>query len=240
MRATNTASPTRRATRSVRWNAAAHLGEDLYFEIVDAATGGWGHINVDAFDTNVQVLGYEFDNAGFESGSLDGWTADGEAFTGDHVLERQPHPGRRAVRRQGTYHLWGGGSGRLPTGTLTSPRFGVGGPGRSGSCSAEHTIPRSTWRRNRSPTVRSSPASASARRARPIKKPSSTSPAHVGETVRLRLVDDSTTGHLNVDDIRTLVDDSTPVIDNAAWSTPAGTSSSHCASSPSGATPQNA
>jgi hypothetical protein len=30
---------------------AEHLGEDLYIEIVDRATGGWGHISVD--DINV-------------------------------------------------------------------------------------------------------------------------------------------------------------------------------------------
>jgi fructan beta-fructosidase len=33
----------------VAWNAAAHLGTDLYFEIVDRATGGWGHLNADDF-----------------------------------------------------------------------------------------------------------------------------------------------------------------------------------------------
>src|SRR5690606_5821531 len=36
---------------------------------------------------------------------------------------------------------------------------------------------------------------------------------HVGETVRLRLVDASATGHLNVDHIRTLVEDPAPSSD---------------------------
>jgi hypothetical protein len=33
------------------WDASAYIGEELYIEIVDQATGGWGHISVD--DVNV-------------------------------------------------------------------------------------------------------------------------------------------------------------------------------------------
>ncbi|XEC93551.1 GH32 C-terminal domain-containing protein [Paenibacillus tarimensis] len=33
----------------VYWDASAHLGEEVYFKIVDKATGGWGHINADDF-----------------------------------------------------------------------------------------------------------------------------------------------------------------------------------------------
>ena len=37
--------------RRVRWDASKHLGEELYVEIVDQASGGWGHLNLD--DINV-------------------------------------------------------------------------------------------------------------------------------------------------------------------------------------------
>ncbi|WP_373229357.1 GH32 C-terminal domain-containing protein [Cohnella sp.] len=33
----------------VFWDASAHLGEQVYIKVVDNATGGWGHINVDDF-----------------------------------------------------------------------------------------------------------------------------------------------------------------------------------------------
>ncbi|MGO4548535.1 GH32 C-terminal domain-containing protein [Paenibacillus sp. 2TAB23] len=37
----------------VRWDASAFIGIDCYIKIVDSATGGWGHLNVD--DVNVPV-----------------------------------------------------------------------------------------------------------------------------------------------------------------------------------------
>lgn len=37
----------------ITWNAAAYIGKECYIKIVDSATGGFGHINVD--DVNVPV-----------------------------------------------------------------------------------------------------------------------------------------------------------------------------------------
>ncbi|MFD2671269.1 GH32 C-terminal domain-containing protein [Marinicrinis sediminis] len=37
------------AYRRVFWDASAYVGEELYVKIVDTATGGWGHLNVDDF-----------------------------------------------------------------------------------------------------------------------------------------------------------------------------------------------
>lgn len=39
--------------RRVVFDLSAHIGELIYVEVVDKATGGWGHINVD--DVNVPV-----------------------------------------------------------------------------------------------------------------------------------------------------------------------------------------
>ena len=41
------------AYRRVQWDASSWLGTELYIKIVDNATGGWGHLNVD--DVNVPV-----------------------------------------------------------------------------------------------------------------------------------------------------------------------------------------
>ncbi|WP_285102083.1 hypothetical protein [Promicromonospora sp. MEB111] len=240
MRATNTAFADSEAYSPVRWNAADHIGEELYFRIVDDATGGWGHINVDAFDTADDVVGHEFDNAGFEAGSLQGWTADGEAFSEASVSSATRTPAGEPFGAQGTYHLWGGGQGDCLTGTLTSPRFVVGGSGEirlllGGTddpdvyVAAESVADGQELARVGVGTSRETYQEVGLDLA-----------AHVGETVRLRLVDGSPTGHLNVDDIRTLLDGTAPGIDTAAWSTPTGTSGSHCAGGPSGATPQNA
>lgn len=39
--------------RRVYWDASEFIGEELYIKVVDRATGGWGHINLD--NVNVQV-----------------------------------------------------------------------------------------------------------------------------------------------------------------------------------------
>lgn len=40
--------------RRVKWDASQFIGQQLYIQVVDNSTGGWGHINVD--DINVPVL----------------------------------------------------------------------------------------------------------------------------------------------------------------------------------------
>lgn len=37
------------------WDASAYIGEELYIKVVDHATGGFGHINVDDFNVPVQI-----------------------------------------------------------------------------------------------------------------------------------------------------------------------------------------
>ncbi len=51
--------------RRVKWDASAYIGEELYVKVVDRATGGWGHINID--NVNVQVdPATQFDLTGLE------------------------------------------------------------------------------------------------------------------------------------------------------------------------------
>ncbi|MYL21524.1 hypothetical protein GLW04_16590 [Halobacillus litoralis] len=40
------------AYHEVMWDASDYRGEEVYLKIVDRATGGWGHINVDHFQVN--------------------------------------------------------------------------------------------------------------------------------------------------------------------------------------------
>ncbi|MEY2191882.1 GH32 C-terminal domain-containing protein [Neobacillus sp. BF23-41] len=49
IKATNTNWKESEAYTRVKWDAANYLGEKVYIKVVDHATGGWGHINVDDF-----------------------------------------------------------------------------------------------------------------------------------------------------------------------------------------------
>jgi sucrose-6-phosphate hydrolase SacC (GH32 family) len=45
------------AYRCVGWDASTHVGQQLYVKVVDRATGGWGHINLDDVDTEQGTCG---------------------------------------------------------------------------------------------------------------------------------------------------------------------------------------
>ncbi|WP_125776626.1 GH32 C-terminal domain-containing protein [Antribacter gilvus] len=208
LRATNTAFADSEKYSRVRWDATNHLGEELYFRIVDNATGGWGHLNVDAFDTTVDVLGHEFDNAGFEAGNLSGWTVQGEAFTQANVSSATTTPGGEPFGAQGTYHLWGAAQGdESLTGSATSPRFVVGGRGEvrfllGGTNDPGVYVAAHSAADNRELARVGVDATREAYQEAVLGLD-----AHRGEVVYLRLVDESPTGHLNVDHVRTLVND---------------------------------
>ncbi|UMR38044.1 GH32 C-terminal domain-containing protein [Paenibacillus polymyxa] len=74
---------------------STYLGKKLYVEVVDNATSDWGVIFADAFsmyheseptegivatDIKPDFKRYEIDNPSFETGNLDGWTVEGDAF----------------------------------------------------------------------------------------------------------------------------------------------------------------
>jgi len=216
MRATNTAFADSEKYSPVRWNAADHVGEELYIRIVDDATGGWGHINVDAFTIAAggeEPVAHEFDNADFEAGSLQGWTAEGDAFSAATVSSATTTADGEPFGAQGTYHLWGGGQGACLTGTLTSPRFVLGGSGQIRLLLGGTADPRVYVAAESATSGQELARIGIAASRETYQEAVLDLTEHVGETVRLRLVDASATGHLNVDHIKTLVEDPAPSSD---------------------------
>ena len=141
-------SPTPRSTAACAGMPPPTSVRTSTSQVVDNATGGWGHINVDAFDTNVEVLGYEFDNAGFETGTLQGWTAQGDAFSAGEPQHRDDHARRHPFDARG--HL--PPVGRRPDRREPdrhpdlAPVPWPAGAARSASCSAARATPTSTSR----------------------------------------------------------------------------------------------
>ncbi|GAA1869628.1 LamG-like jellyroll fold domain-containing protein [Myceligenerans crystallogenes] len=214
MRATNTAFADSERLARVVWRAQAHLGEELYLEVVDTASGGWGHLNLDDVRTYAEesidplepVVGHEFDNPGFESGDLAGWTADGPAFAGANVSGETTTPDGVAFGADGAYHLWGGGDEGL-TGTLTSDPFLVGGRGEVWLLLGGTKDPGvyvAVYAAEDGRELARAGVDATRETYEEVVLDLS---AHEGEQVELRLVDGSTTGHLNADHVRTLVND---------------------------------
>jgi sucrose-6-phosphate hydrolase SacC (GH32 family) len=132
MRATNTAFNDSEVYSPVLWNASAYLGQDLYIKVVDNSSAGWGHINVDGFDVNVERIGYEIQNPSFETGDLTGWTVvSGTGFSDNQVTDATNWGWGCCFNPDGTYHFWGAKDiGDAPVGEMHSSPFILAGTGQ--------------------------------------------------------------------------------------------------------------
>jgi len=128
----------------------ANLGDNLYIQIVDNKTSGWGLMTFDSFVTfyetaptegveaidirpipvDVQPASkYEIANPGFESGTLDGWTIlNGAAFDNAGVTADATWWAEQITyNRDGEYHYGMYNEGAI--GTIKSTTFELGGSG---------------------------------------------------------------------------------------------------------------
>ena len=127
----------------VRYRAdlSAHIGKNMYIEIVDEATADWGLIFADDFNTYHEtiptngVIAFdistpitnEIENPNFETGDLSGWNIKGNAFG---ISDVTTYWGTRLFNQEGTYHMWGFvNAGDDGQGEMTSKLFKLGGNG---------------------------------------------------------------------------------------------------------------
>lgn len=75
---------------------------------------------------------YVFKNAGFEQGTLSGWTAEGGAFTSACVYNQSEDEQGNPYYKEGEFFLYGGAAPEGSVGTLTSEPFKLKGNGRIG------------------------------------------------------------------------------------------------------------
>ncbi|RCW45435.1 GH32 C-terminal domain-containing protein [Paenibacillus prosopidis] len=75
------------------------------------------------------ITEHEIPNPDFESGNLNGWTTEGNAFSSDNVVTDTDWGWGCCFNKQGDYHVWGAKTGDGHTGTLKSATFRLGGSG---------------------------------------------------------------------------------------------------------------
>ncbi|UZJ42819.1 GH32 C-terminal domain-containing protein [Marinimicrobium sp. C6131] len=117
-------------------DGSACVGQSCYLKAVDDATGGWGHLNLDAVQIPLArpapaALPVDVRVFDFESGDLTGWTAYGDAFSVADVSDDACYWVEcYSFDREGSYHLWGFKDGGDDlTGELHSDTFTLSGDG---------------------------------------------------------------------------------------------------------------
>ena len=118
----------------VAWDLSDLYGQEVFLKVVDNATGGWGHLNLDA--VHIPASRYKrpenfFSNGSFETGDLSGWNIlEGAAFSADDVTDEAFYWDNQSFDADGVHHLWSYKSGGdTELGVLTSGLFRLDGDG---------------------------------------------------------------------------------------------------------------
>lgn len=209
-KATGAASTMGEGYRKVEWDASEYLGENLYIRVVDYHTGGFGHINVDDFSVlgTQPVVPRELENPGFETGDLTGWTAEGDAFA-DAVTDLAAYGEEETTfGHEGGYHAWGlAGEAAAEdaderTGTLTSHTFVLTGTGEIrfliGGGRDEEKLYAALVRASDDAVLMKATGGGS----EAYSSVTWDAAAYLGEELYVKTVDESTGGHINIDDVK--------------------------------------
>ncbi|TES56775.1 hypothetical protein E2L07_03750 [Halalkalibacterium halodurans] len=120
--------------QQVTWDASDYLGEAMFLKVVDRHSGGFGHINLDdiqVFNQEKKEGPYEMENPSFETGDLTGWTVvRGDAFSDGAVTDEADYWNKQPFKQNNLWHIWGGRGDDSKVGVMRSQTFTLGGDGQ--------------------------------------------------------------------------------------------------------------
>jgi beta-fructofuranosidase len=139
-------------------------------------------------------------NAGFETGDLTGWTTTGTAFQSSSVSTQATFWDERRFEQHNLWHLYGGPDD-AKAGVLESETFTLAGSGTIDLLVGGSNDLANAWVGLVDDATGSVIGKVTGPGDDTYVRRSISAPAAVGSVVRIRVVDDTTTGHINVDDI---------------------------------------
>ncbi|WP_235950185.1 GH32 C-terminal domain-containing protein [Paenibacillus apii] len=141
-------------------------------------------------------------NPGFETGDLSGWTLDsGNAFSAADVANDTDYWNKQKFNQHNFWHIWGGRGDNAKVGTLVSETFTLAGDGKislmvGGDNDLSQLYVALVDNATNTELLKATGTGSDAYTT--ITWDAS---AHVGKVVYIKLVDNSSTGHINLDNI---------------------------------------
>ncbi|WP_332631828.1 GH32 C-terminal domain-containing protein [Halalkalibacter flavus] len=189
----------------VTWDASNYLGEAMYLKVVDMHSGRFGHINLDDIRVNNSSKKegpHDIENPSFETGDLTGWTVvRGNAFSDASITDETDFWNKQPFNQNNLWHIWGGGGDNSKVGVMRSQTFTLGGDGQIDFLiGGDHDIDNlyvALIRESDGEIVLKETGHGNDTYRRVHWDAS----AYVGDVYYIEIVDKSTEGHLNLDDV---------------------------------------
>ncbi|MFC4324311.1 GH32 C-terminal domain-containing protein [Litchfieldia salsa] len=140
-------------------------------------------------------------NPGFETGDLSGWTVSGTAFSEGDVSSETDYWNKQTFNQRNFWHIWGGRGDNGKVGVMQSETFTLGGDGQIDFLTGGDNDINNLY----VALVRDSDGSelmkATGTGTDKYTKVNWDASEHIGTVVRIKIVDTTTTGHINLDDV---------------------------------------
>lgn len=154
-----------------------------------------------SLSTSVQAAS-TLSNPGFETGDLSGWNViSGDAFSQSDVTTDSTFWNRQEFKQRNFWHIWGGRGDNSKVGVMQSETFTLGGDGKIDFLTGGNEDLENLYVSLVRETDGKELMKATGTGTDTYSKVEWDASEHIGSVVRIKIVDKSTTGHINLDDV---------------------------------------